>query len=79
MADIESDQQPQSVGVVADTVGALGSYSNSAVTMLRPENLFRPPRTNRYWPPKYRAPCCRGLSTSLATPRLLIWMRRAIL
>lgn len=35
MADIEYNQQPQSVGVVADTVGASGSYSNSAVTMLR--------------------------------------------
>ena len=35
MADIESNQQEQPVGAVADTVGASGSYSNSAVTMLR--------------------------------------------
>jgi len=35
MADIESNQQEQSIGAVADMVGASGSYSNSAVTMLR--------------------------------------------
>ena len=35
MADIESNQQEQSVGAVADTVGASGSYSNSAITMLQ--------------------------------------------
>jgi hypothetical protein len=35
MADIESNQQAQPAGAVADTVGASGSYSNSAVTMLR--------------------------------------------
>jgi hypothetical protein len=35
MADSESNQHQQSVGAVADTVGASGSYSNSAITMLR--------------------------------------------
>jgi len=40
MADIESNQQEQPVGAVADTVGASGSYSNSAVTMLRAGEPF---------------------------------------
>ena len=35
MADMESNQQKQTVGAVADTAGASGNYSNSAVTMLR--------------------------------------------
>ena len=37
MADSESDQQEQSVDAVAGTVRASGSYSNSAITLLRAE------------------------------------------
>ena len=65
------------LGGMADQMVRRGATATARLRACMPDNPFRPPRTNRYWPPKYRARCPRGLSTSPGTPPLRKWMRKA--
>jgi hypothetical protein len=77
MAHSESKPQ-QSVGGVADMVGASGSYSNSAITALHAKEPLPASKEEQILAAKISRAMSSGLSTSPGTPRSRRWTRKAM-